>query len=176
MQRQKKKKILVQVHKFQQKDIQKDLQQYKEHQTGKGQNLYLIVGGNSGYAKGTAWFSDFTLEEGTADNSNEWKFAYFILENTDVNVDGKQVNIKVTENDIKDIKQTINRFTTSCEELSQRKMKCLSDMYEITAPLTELSYDEQFGYYVSPENVEELIKKYIEGTDYDHIFVIMRLR
>lgn len=139
-------------------------------------NLGFRLGGNSGYAKGTAWFSDFTLEEGTADNSNEWKFAYFILENTDVNVDGKQVNIKVTENDIKDIKQTINRFTTSCEELSQRKMKCSSDIYEITAPLTELSYDEQFGYYVSPENVEELIKKYIEGTDYDHIFVIMRLR
>lgn len=139
-------------------------------------NLGFRLGGNSGYAKGTAWFSDFTFEEGIADNSNQWNFAYFILENTDVNVSGKQVNIKTTENDIKDIKQTINRFTNSCEELSQRKMKCSSEIYEIETPLTELSYDEEFGYYVSPENVEELIKKYIEEKNYDHIFVIMRLR
>ena len=39
--------------------------------------------------KGTAWFSDFTLEEGIAENDNNWKFACFILESTDVNLNGK---------------------------------------------------------------------------------------
>ena len=38
------------------------------------------------------------------------------------------------------------------------------------------SYDEQFGYYVAPENVEAQIKETITNSDYDHIFVIVRLR
>ena len=50
------------------------------------------------------------------------------------------------------------------------------DIYEIDTPITELSYDEEFGYYVSPENVEEQIKKIVAQNDYDHIFVVLRLR
>ncbi|MFQ7119966.1 MAG: hypothetical protein ACLRPW_08225 [Intestinibacter sp.] len=38
-------------------------------------------------------------------------------------------------------------------------MNAKCDIYEINAPLNELSYDEQFGYYVAPENVEAQIKK-----------------
>ena len=30
--------------------------------------------------------------------------------------------------------------------------KC--DVYEIQAPITSLSYDEEFGYYVAPEEIE----------------------
>ena len=44
------------------------------------------------------------------------------------------------------------------------------------APLNSLSYDDEFGYYVAPEDVEEDIKETISQNDYDHIFVIMRLR
>ena len=32
------------------------------------------------------------------------------------------------------------------------------DVYEIQEPLTELSYDKDYGYYASPENVESQIK------------------
>ena len=50
------------------------------------------------------------------------------------------------------------------------------DIYEIEEPLTKLSYDEEFGYYVSPEDVETHIKDTISKNTYDHIFIIVRLR
>lgn len=139
-------------------------------------NIGFRLGGNLGQAKGKAWFSDFKLEEGNLENNNDWKFACFIFKNTDVNLNGNEIKLQVTNNDISDIKDTVRRFENSCYTLSEGKMTANCDIYEIDTPITELSYDEEFGYYVSPENVEEQIKKIVEQNDYDHIFVVLRLR
>lgn len=139
-------------------------------------NIGFRLGGNIGQAKGKAWFSDFKLEEGNLENNNDWKFACFIFKNTDVNLNGNEIKLQVTNNDISDIKDTVRRFENSCYTLSEGKMTANCDIYEIDTPITELSYDEEFGYYVSPENVEEQIKKIVEQNDYDHIFVVLRLR
>ena len=40
----------------------------------------------------------------------------------------------------------------------------------------KLSYDKEFAYYVAPEDIENQIKDKITGSDYDHIFVVIRLR
>ena len=50
------------------------------------------------------------------------------------------------------------------------------DIYEINTPLSRLSYDNQFGYFVSAEDIEEQIKDVIASNNYDHIFAIVRLR
>ncbi|MCI8759845.1 MAG: hypothetical protein HFJ34_01755 [Clostridia bacterium] len=50
------------------------------------------------------------------------------------------------------------------------------DIYQIETPLTTLSYDDEFGYFVAPEDVENHIKDTISSKDYDHIFIIVRLR
>ena len=139
-------------------------------------NIGFRLGGYLGKAKGEAWFSDFILEEGIASTDNEWKFACFIFEGTDVNINGNQVQLQMTPNDISDIKNTIRRFENTATELSQGKMRAQCDIYKIDSPLTKLSYDEQFAYYVSPEDVETQIKETINQNDYDHIFIIVRLR
>ena len=140
-------------------------------------NIGFRLGGYLGQAKGEAWFSDFTLEEGiTSKNDNNWKFACFIFETTDVTVNGQRIQLSVTQSDISDIKNTLIRFQNSCEELSEGKMTAQVDMYQVQAPLTKLSYDNEFGYYVAPEDVEEQIKTTIAQGDYDHIFVVIRLR
>ena len=139
-------------------------------------NIGFRLGGNAGQASGTAWFSGFSLEEGIAENNNNWNFACFILENTNVNVDGKNISLHASNSDISDIKSTIKRFSNSCEKLSNGKMTANCDVYEIQEPLTELSYDKDYGYYASPENVESQIKNVISNNQYDHIFVIVRLR
>lgn len=133
------------------------------------------LGGVSGEAKGEAWFSNFSIEEGVQENNNNWKFACFIFEETNVKINDKQVNINVTPRDISDIKDTIKRFETSCSQLSANKMTAECDVYQIKEPITQLSYDEEFGYYVSSENVENQIKGIIDQKDYDHIFVIIKL-
>lgn len=139
-------------------------------------NLGFRLGGYLGKAKGEAWFADFTIEEGTITNNNEWNFACFILKTTDVNINDKQIKLDVTNNDIADINNTIKLFEKSCENLSNGKMTAKCDNYIIETPLSKLSYDNEFGYYVAPEDVEEQIKGTISNNDYDHIFVIVRLR
>ena len=54
-------------------------------------------------------------------------------------------------------------------------MKANCDIYEIDTPITSLSYDNEFGYYVAPEDIEKQIKDIIDQKDYDHIFAIVRL-
>lgn len=139
-------------------------------------NLGFRLGGNAGNAKGTAWFSDFTLEEGQPENDNEWKFACFIFKTTDVNINNNEIKLNVSNSNIEDITDTLNRFTSSCATLSRNKMKAKASVYEIDTPLSQLSYDDEFGYYVSPENVENQIKDTISNSDYDHIFIVMKLR
>lgn len=133
------------------------------------------LGGYLGNCKGKAWFSDFTIQSGIADNSNNWKFACFIFQTTDVVLDNKEIKINVSQSDITDIKDTIKRFSSACEELSDGKMTADCDIYNIDTPITSLSYDNEFGYYVAPEDIETQIKDKIAESDYDHIFIIMRL-
>lgn len=139
-------------------------------------NIGFRLGGNLGQAKGEVWFSNFTIEEGVAENNNDWKFACFILNTTDVEINREQIKLEVTKSDKNDIKNTIRLFENSSKTLSEEKMTAECDIYEIEEPLTKLSYDDEFGYYVSPEDVETHIKDTISENDYDHIFIIVRLR
>lgn len=133
------------------------------------------LGGYLGKCIGTAWFSDFTFEEGTISQNNNWKFACFIFENTDVVLNGKEINISMSETDINDIKDTIKRFGANIKDLSGNKMTADYDTYIVKEPITKLSYDEEFGYYVAAEDVEDSIKDVVKQNEYDHIFVIIRL-
>ncbi len=139
-------------------------------------NIGFRLGGYLGEAKGEAWFSDFYLEEGIVQKDNNWKFACFIFKTTNVMIDQKQVKLQVTQNDIKDITNTIKRFENACNNVSNGKMKAKCDIYQIEKPLSKLSYDNKFGYYVAAEDIEKQIKETISAGDYDHIFAIMRLR
>lgn len=133
------------------------------------------LGGYLGNCTGTAWFSDFTLEEGTLSESKNWKFACFIFENTDVMVNGKEVKLSMTDTDVLDIRDTIKRFESTVTDLSDGKMTGNCDIYKVQEPINKLTYDEEFGYYVAAEDVEKSIKNVVQQNDYDHIFVIIRL-
>lgn len=139
-------------------------------------NIGFRLGGYLGETKGEAWFSDFTMEEGNAKQDNNWKFACFIFKTTDITMNGQPIKLSVTQNDIRDITNTLNLFETSCQNLSKGKMTAKCHIYEINTPLSNLSYDNQFGYYVSAEDIEEQIKDTISSNDFDHIFAIVRLR
>lgn len=138
-------------------------------------NIGFRLGGYLGECTGTAWFSDFTIEEGTENESDNWNFACFIFENTDVVIDGKEVKISMTDTDILDIKDTIKRFGTTVSELSKNKMKADCDAYIVKDSINKLTYDEEFGYFVASEDIENSIKDIVQQNDYDHIFVIIRL-
>ena len=137
------------------------------------------LGGYDDNCTGTAWFTDFKLEEGIALQDTNWNFACFIFTNTDVSIEKgntkKQVSLTMTKKDIQDMEQNMKRFKTSCEELSHGKMQVSYDTFVIEEPITSLSYDEENGYYVGPENIQTILEPYLEQEEYDHIFIAVRL-
>ena len=139
-------------------------------------NIGFRLGGYLGETIGEAWFADFSIEEGILEQNNNWKFACFIFRTTDVTINQKQVKLEVSQSDINDITNTINLFETSCNDLSSGKMTADCDIYQINTPLSKLSFDSEFGYYVAAEDIENQIKDTIATNDYDHIFAIVRLR
>ena len=137
----------------------------------------FMLGGDTdnGNVKGTAWFSNFEIEEGNLDSDNNWNFVCFIFKNTDVNLAGKNYNYQMSENDINQLNNCIDRFKTTCTDLSNNMMTASCDIIEIDNPITALSYDEDKGYYISPENISNEIDPYLSKKDYDHIFICARL-
>jgi hypothetical protein len=137
------------------------------------------LGGYDDNCTGTAWFSDFTLESGYTSEDTNWNFACFVFTNTDVVIEkdgvNKEIKLAMTTTDIADMRQNMSRFKTSCEELSKGKMSVTYDFITINDAITTLSYDDEDGYYVGPENVKDIIDPYLTGKNYDHIFICMRL-
>ena len=133
------------------------------------------LGGNNDKAKGTAWFSDFKLEEGIKDNSSNWNMVCFIIKNLDVNINNEQIKISMSLNDIEKMKSNMKRFQTSINELSNNKMTVDYDIYEIDEPIKTITYSEEYGYYLDPYDVESKIKTYLKEEEYDYIFVATKL-
>ena len=104
------------------------------------------LGGFEDTCIGTAWFSDFKIESGIADESNTWNFLCVLFDNVDVNIEknGTNQNVKLhlTQTDKEDISLCMRRFQNSMQEMSEGKMKVTYDIKETTVPITELTYDE----------------------------------
>lgn len=138
-------------------------------------DLGFRLGGYDDNCTGTAWFSDFSIEVGSNTNDTNWNIACFIFENTNVQINNKNIKLSMSAEDVAEMRQNMSRFKTSCEELSNGKMQVTYDVINIKEAITSLSYDTTNGYFVAPENIKELIKPYLEKENYDHIFVCVRL-
>lgn len=137
--------------------------------------LGFRLGGYDDNCTGTAWFSDMTLEAGAKSDETNWNFGCFVFTATDVTVNNKKIKLEMTDTDISDMRQNMARFKTSCEQLSKGKMSANYDFIIVQKPITTLSYDDKNGYYIAPENIEDIIGSYIETKNYDHIFICVRL-
>ena len=137
----------------------------------------FMLGGNSefGNVKGTAWFSDLKLEEGTFENSGNWNFGCFIFRNTDVRVAGKRYKYSMTEKDVEQVENCMNRFKESIPEICDNQMKVSYKVIDVDTPINKLSYDESKGYYVDPIDIKDTIDDYLKENNFDHIFVCVRL-
>ena len=142
-------------------------------------NIGFRLGGYDDNCIGTAWFSDFTIEKGSSSQDSNWKFACLVFENTNVEVEKNgqknKINLSMNMTDISDMRQNMARFKSSFEELSKKKMNITYDFITVKEPITSLSYDTENGYFVAPQNVANILEKYIKDKSYDHIFVCLRL-
>ncbi|MCL2341623.1 MAG: hypothetical protein FWC53_00725 [Firmicutes bacterium] len=137
------------------------------------------LGGNAQNCKGTAWFSDFTLEQGVAKTDTNWNMALFIFKNVDVNINqngiSQEKKLSMSSSDISTMKDNMVRFQKSCAELSNNQMSVTYDIYVIDDPITSVSHSDEFGYYVDWSDVQSILKGYVNGKEYEHIFVAVTL-
>lgn len=133
------------------------------------------LGGNSGTALGTAWFSDFKVEKGIIPEDSNWKFACFIFKNIDVNIDGNEMDFTMSLSDIENIKSDMKRFQTSCKKMSNNQMQVEYDIYEIDNPITTISYSDEHGYYIDPYDINDVIEDKVLEKEYDYIFAAIRM-
>lgn len=134
------------------------------------------LGGYEEFSKGTAWFSDFELEQGQVDTNNNWHIACFTINNIDANVEGfGKVELELSSRDIATIRTNMRRLQEIIPEMSNGKMTITYDIIQISEPLTSISYDEENEYYVDPNDINELISDYIDDTEYDYIYAAVRL-
>ena len=78
-------------------------------------------------------------------------------------------------NDIEKMKANMDRFKISAQELSNNKMTVDYDIYEIDEPIQSITYSQEFGYYLDPSDVQDILKDYLSKEEYDYIFVTTRL-
>ena len=133
------------------------------------------LGGNDSNSKGKVWFSDFKLEEGIKDESTNWQMACFIIKNVDVTLENQNIKLSMSFDDINDMKNNAKRFENSINSLSNKSMSAECDIYEIDIPVRTVTYSEEFGYYLDPLDVKDIIGEYLNNKEYDYIFVAVKL-
>ena len=138
-------------------------------------DISFRLGGYDGYSKGKAWFSDIHVEEGVKDETSDWNVVCFLIDNIDVNVEGKQYTYSLTQEDKDLLKDNLKRFANTVESFSNNAMTVSYQTVEIKEPLTSLSYDQENYYYVEAKDVKPLIDDYVQKNEYDHIFIGIRM-
>lgn len=138
-------------------------------------DISFRLGGYDGYSKGKAWFSDIHVEEGVKDETSDWNVVCFLIDNIDVNVEGKQYTYSLTQEDKDLLKDNLKRFVNTVESFSNNAMTVSYQTVEIEEPLTSLSYDQENYYYVAAKDVKPLIDDYVQKNEYDHIFIGIRM-
>lgn len=134
------------------------------------------LGGNGYETKGTAWFSELSIEEGFQSEDTTWNFACFIFNNVNAKLDnGIQIKESLTNAEVYNFKDSMRRFKTSAAELSKSKMQVTYNVMEISEPITTLTYDEENGYYISEKDVYSIIEQYLKNEEFDHIFICTKL-
>lgn len=136
------------------------------------------LGSYADNCKGMAWFSDLKLEVGSASQDTHWKMACFIFPTLDVTIEenGKkqQIQEKMTNTDVQDMKDNMERLKDSIKKLSNYQMTIDYDIIEMNEPIDSVTYDEENGYYVAPSDVASKIENYVKQGEYDYIYIAVK--
>lgn len=87
-------------------------------------DIVFRLGSYDDNSKGTVWFSDFTLEKGQKNSSNNWSFICLIMKNLEVEIENNGVktktNMELQPSEISLIENNMKRFQESMKEMSRK--------------------------------------------------------
>lgn len=140
----------------------------------------------NGHCKGTAWFSDFRLEECVSKPSNRWNVLAVVFKNVNAKaeLDGKKFTHKgsLKDSDVKYMEKVLNNLYTSVPLLSDDIWGFSSiDVVSTDAVVNELLIADENRIDAYSECVSKELDKFIEkaekesGKKYDQIIAIAPL-
>lgn len=139
-------------------------------------DIAFRLGDSNQNCKGTAWFSNIKIEVGRKTKTNNWNFAVFMINNTELNIGAEKVSEKLSLPQSNAIKNAFVSFKQTLEDFSYNNMDVNYDIISIDEPLKTISYDDETGYYISTEDCQGLIDKFVYGDkQYDHIFIVANI-
>ena len=133
------------------------------------------LGGNQNNCTGTAWFSDLKLEKGIKSSDTVWNVGCFIIKELDVNIEGKQYNIKINLDDIDNVRLNMERAKNDLYEYTGDRMVMNYEIQEVNVPITSITYSEEHGNFLSYIDVKDAIYDIAKEKKYDHIYVVCRM-
>lgn len=125
-------------------------------------------------SKGAVYYSNIVVEEGIPENKTNWNFGMFIFNEVKIALKDKAVYEIMNDEDRALLKQDIDNFKSSIEKMTRGKINANIITKYIDEPITNISIDEENGYYIDVYDVYELIKEELHSYDYDHIFFIFK--
>lgn len=138
--------------------------------------LCLRNGMYGSVCKGTAYFSDISLEKAEGEVTNQWDILAVIFKdvNADVTMEGKSFTYTdhLYEQDVDYIKFQLDNFSRSIPELSDELMGINSiDICIPDQALTQLTGVYGDGLCIEPhvDEIEAILKPYLENKEYDQI-------
>lgn len=137
--------------------------------------LGFRLGGNTGTAVGTAWFSDFKLEKGLNIEDSTWNVACFIFKEVDVEISGQKMNFTMSMSDIATVESDMEKFKSTCKQMTNGKMKVNYEIYNIDEPITTISFSDEHEYYIDPYDVNKVIEQTVLENNYDYIFIVAKM-
>lgn len=149
-------------------------------------SLALLNGLYTSCCKGTAWFSDFRLEECVSKPSNRWNVLAVVFKNVKAyaELDGKRFLHEGTLNDddVKHMEKVLKNLYTSVPLLSEGIWGFNSiDVVSTDTVVNSLNTDDRNKIDVNSERVSKVLDKYIDkaemesGKKYDQIIIISPL-
>jgi len=149
----------------------------------------LSSGDLCGHSLGTAYYSDFKLEEKEMILSTEWNFLCLIYKNADITLPlfkGQQnyhQKKSFDDKDVDDLSYALKQMPNSFEELSDGLMRVSEvDVFVVDKPLTSLGdvdymSNSSFLCSIDPYEIDDTLYEYMEkgGKEYNQIIVIAPL-
>ena len=140
-------------------------------------DIAFRLGDNDGNCKGTAWFSNISIEKGKQKQTIEWKFAVFLFNHTNAKVGSQVISKNLTTSQKSAIQSDLKRLQGTALDFFNGKLRITYDVISINEPLANISYDKATGYFISAQDVYPYINSYLYNNEncYDHIFVVANI-
>jgi len=137
------------------------------------------MGDGVGLVRGTTMFKHINLERLEVERDNNWRILAVIARETDITMmlSGRlqTVRISMSEQDVAIARNSFYRLADSLNTMSNGQMNATVEILEISTPISEMQRLWPQAYGVDPRHMHDILNRYVDTTEFDHISSFLRI-